>query len=246
MGHQHAAFVDENDIRLQFGSFFYTRPISLDPFFDSCFIALYGTALWFLGTPSEIMEDTADMVYMISNTEKRMNKLRNPRTCPEVCGIACFPRSFQQGFLQFSKIGAIKLGRSPRCLPGTNALFTLLAVCCFPPTHASAIYAKHSGYINRLVSFPKKRDGMLATLFQFLWASMRSHFLPPAQSMDINYAGVNSSKNNYHFCIRPPQPASDIDTADKENSEEIIRAGIREGSQKDGLPCLYKSCETCG
>jgi hypothetical protein len=55
------------------------------------------------------MKNTANMVYMIPNTKKRMNKLRNPRTCPEVCRIACFLRSFQQCVLQFSKIDAIKL-----------------------------------------------------------------------------------------------------------------------------------------
>lgn len=50
-------------------TFFYTRPLLLFPAFDLVFIALQSTPLRLLRSPAEAVQQAADMVRVITNSE---------------------------------------------------------------------------------------------------------------------------------------------------------------------------------
>jgi hypothetical protein len=62
-------------------------------------------------------------------------------------------------------------------------LRTLASVDGVPSPNTAPINTKLLGYFNRLVPLIQQGQGMMSSAFQFLWASLCSHNLSPAQGI---------------------------------------------------------------
>jgi len=163
--------------------FFNARPFLLDPALDFPFVPFDGFSLWLLRTPSQRVEQTADMIHMVTDAKEGKNQLGDSGTSPKICGKSCGLRSPEKIFLQlFFGLGS-QTGRAAWCRFGFNATKPNFQEDGFPSPDASAIDLELLGNFDRLKAVFEKGNGTEPSLFQDLWASRRSHSTPPAQSI---------------------------------------------------------------
>jgi hypothetical protein len=82
--------------------FFYPWPVGLDPTLDGFFVSLNGPALRLLGTPTERVQDSSDMVDMIMNVKDLSDHLNDLGAGPQVRRKARLTGALQQDRFQSS------------------------------------------------------------------------------------------------------------------------------------------------
>ena len=68
--------------------FFYPDPRALDPGADLLLVALHGPALRPLGTPSQRMEQSSNVVNMVAYAELMANHFSDPWAGPQICVVS--------------------------------------------------------------------------------------------------------------------------------------------------------------
>jgi hypothetical protein len=85
-------------------AFFCPRPFLLDPTADLVLVALHGSALGFLGAPSQSVQETVDRVDVVAQPETVENELSHSGAGPQAGGKSSRLGPFEQGLFQATLI----------------------------------------------------------------------------------------------------------------------------------------------
>ena len=83
-------------------AFFYPLPIFSHPTADSFFVALNRPARWLLRAPAQIMQQSPDMVDVVSNLESLLDQFGHAWTGPQIGPKSCSQRPLEQQPLQLA------------------------------------------------------------------------------------------------------------------------------------------------
>ena len=163
--------------------FFNPGPLTVYPVLDFLLVSFYRSSLRPLGRKPHRMQQTSDMIHMVSDTKMALDHLSHARTCPQVVVKASRFSPFEKQSLKLLPCSCAQLRRASRSGFCANGFYSSLAVCRSPTPDASSIHTESLGDFDRLVSLLKQFHGFHAAALQLLWASMWSHRPPPTQSI---------------------------------------------------------------
>jgi hypothetical protein len=155
----------------------------LDPALDLGLVPFHRAALWLLGAPTEVAQETSHMVDVVGYSEAIADDLRDAGTSPQICRKPRHLGTLEQNLLETLSGPGIQLEGAARSGFGPQASLTGFPVQAVPAPNAAPINPNPARYFDGLKALQQKPDGTDAPSFQFLWASRRSHVLSPAQSI---------------------------------------------------------------
>jgi hypothetical protein len=164
-------------------TFFYPRPFLLDPTADLVLVAFHGAALGFLGTPSQSMQETTDMVDVVAQPEAVENELSHAGAGPQVGGKPSRLGPFEQSLFQATLVFLIQPRGTAGGGPGFDGLTATFPEGGVPTSYAPSVTTDHTCDFNRRMALLQQFDGAVTTTFEILWASGRPHRTPPAHSI---------------------------------------------------------------
>ena len=147
----------------------------LDPVVNGRFVALDGPAGRFLGTPPQGVQQSANVIDVIANAEATSNELTDASAGPKIARKTGRLSPLEQSFLQLSFLLSTQLGRPAGGWLGAQGLPAPFPVGGLPASHAAAVDSEQTGHLDRQVSLLQQFDGTLTSMFQLLWAAVRSH-----------------------------------------------------------------------
>jgi hypothetical protein len=150
---------------------------------DLGLVPLNRPALWLLGAPTQIAQETAHVVHVIRYAEAIADELGHTRASPQIRREPGGPGALEQDSLEALPGPGIQLRRTAGSRFRPQAIVTRFSVDAVPAPNAAPVDADQVRYLEGLMALQEKPDGTNSTTLQFLWASGRSHGLPPAQGI---------------------------------------------------------------
>jgi hypothetical protein len=123
------------------------------------------------------------MVHMVGHAEAIADELGHPWASPQIGREPRCLGTLEQGSLEAFLGPGIQLGGTAGSGLRAQAIVTGFAVEPVPAPNATPVDPDQARYFERLMALQEELDGAKPTALQFLWASGRSHGLPPAQSI---------------------------------------------------------------
>ena len=112
---------------------------------------------------------------VVFDPEPLVNQIGDPRTGPEIRGVARSLCALQKFTLQASLAAGVEARRPPRSRLSLDCAFPGFEETRLPSAHGAAVNLQLSGNIDRLESIFKQADGVKATVFELFWAAQWSH-----------------------------------------------------------------------
>jgi hypothetical protein len=162
-------------------AFFYSRPVLSDPTADLLLVALNGAPCRFLRTPTQVMQQSPDMIDVVVDPEAPFDELGHTRTSPQVGVETRSQRTLDEQRLQTALVPRSELRGSSRRGAGSHSRLAVLARRRLPAPHAAPIHAHAPRNLRGQQSLLEQRECAQAPTFQLFWTPGRSHHIPPTR-----------------------------------------------------------------
>jgi hypothetical protein len=140
-------------------------------------------ALRLLWAPTQTAQEAPHVVYMVGYAEAIADEPGYAGASPQIRGKPRCLGALEQEPLEALLGPSVQLGGSAWGGFGPQAIVTGFPEDPIPAPHTSTIHCDQTRHFEGLMALQEQLDGPNSATFQFLWASVRSHRLPPAQSI---------------------------------------------------------------
>jgi hypothetical protein len=123
------------------------------------------------------------MVHVIGHAEALADELGHAGASPQIRRETGGLGALEQDPLEAFLGPGIQLGGTTRSRFRTQAIVSGFSVGPVPATNTAPVDPDQACHLEGLMALQEKPNSTNSTPFQFLWASGRSHGLPPAQSI---------------------------------------------------------------
>jgi len=148
---------------------------------DLDLVPFHGPPLRLLRAPAKAAQEAPHVIDMVGYAEAIADDPGHSGARPQVRWEPCLLGAPEQDPLEASLRWGIQLRGTARSRFRPQALVADFPVHPVPAPNAAPVDPHHVRHFDGLTPLKEEVDSTNSTMFQFLWASGRSHGLPPAQ-----------------------------------------------------------------